>query len=440
MSAGETERKERETIFALASGRGRAGVAVVRVSGPRADEALRLLTRAPLPSNRRAAIRTIFGKTNDTKIDSTLVLRFPSPQSYTGENIVEFQVHGGPAVISAVIAELGAIPGLRLAEPGEFTRRAVENGRLDLTQAEAIADLVDAETEAQRRQAIEQLGGSLGRLYETWRGQLIRSAAWIEATIDFPDEEIPPSALAKAREDIAFIANEMQSHLSDGRRGEILRDGFHVAVIGAPNAGKSSLVNALAQRDVAIVSDIPGTTRDVLEVRLNLKGYPVILSDTAGLREGRDPIEKEGIRRAEARAKAADLRLLVLDGSAGQDAGGLRGDIEVLSKADLNLDRRGGDFWVSAKTGEGLSQLVERLAKHAEARMEVGEAPSLSRARHRSAVEKAERHLRDALAGSAPELTAEHLRLALTEIGRITGRVDLDELLDVVFRDFCLGK
>ena len=206
--------------------------------------------------------------------------------------------------MSALLDELGRFPGLRLAEPGEFTRRAVENGCLDLTQAEAIADLVDAETEAQRRQAIRQLGGRLGELYETWRSELIRSAAWIEATIDFPDEEVPADALKASRQAIAGIANEMQSHLNDGRRGEILRDGFHVAVVGAPNAGKSSLVNALAERDVAIVSDIPGTTRDVLEVRLNLKGYPVILSDTAGLREGRDPIE----RRASGAPKHAPKR------------------------------------------------------------------------------------------------------------------------------------
>jgi tRNA modification GTPase len=339
-----------------------------------------------------------------------------------------------------LLSELGAIPGLRLAEPGEFTRRAVENGRLDLTQAEAIADLVEAETEAQRRQAVRQLEGGLGKLYEGWRGQLIRSAAWIEATIDFPDEEIPPDAVTRSRGDIVAIANEMQSHLSDGRRGEILRDGLHVVVIGPPNSGKSSLVNALAQRDVAIVSDIPGTTRDVLEVRLNLKGYPVILSDTAGLREAWDPIEEEGIRRAQARAESADLRLLVLDGSAGGRAIGLSGDIEVRSKADLVRARTCGGLWISTKTGEGLPELIDALARQAEERMGLAEAPALSRDRHRLAVKKAERHLRDALAASAPELCAEHLRLALREIGRITGRVDLDELLDVVFRDFCLGK
>jgi tRNA modification GTPase len=440
MDAG-TQRQDRDTIFALASGRGRAGVAVIRVSGPHADAALAELSRQSLPLERTAVQRTIFSKTNDNRMDSVLALRFVAPRSYTGENVVEFQVHGGPAVIASVLGELAALPGLRPAEPGEFTRRAVENGRLDLTQAEAIADLVDAETEAQRQQAVRQYQGELARFYEQWRARLIRSAAWIEATIDFPDEEIPSGALRTSREEISALANEMRTHLSDGRRGEILRDGLQVAVIGPPNAGKSSLVNTLAQRDVAIVSDTPGTTRDVIEVRLNLKGYPVILLDTAGLREPRDRIEEEGIRRAKARAAAADLRLLVLDGCAGPGVdGAVHGDIEVRSKADLVQERYGSGLWISAKTGEGLSDLVDMLAGHAERLMSIGEAPLLTRTRHRIAVERAEGHLSEALAASAPELTAEHLRRALNEIGRITGRVDLDELLDVVFRDFCLGK
>ena len=438
MNAGGGKR-ERDSIFALASGRGRAGVAVIRVSGPDADGALRALTRAELPRERKAVLRTIFNQSNDTPLDTALVLRFSAPRSYTGENIVEFQVHGGQAIILALLTELGALPGLRPAEPGEFTRRAVENGRLDVTQAEAIADLVEAETDAQHRQAVRQYQGGLSRVYEDWRARLIRCAAWIEATIDFPDEEIPAGALKTSREEIASIAREMQSHLDDGRRGEILRDGFHVAVMGPPNAGKSSLVNALAQRDVAIVSDIPGTTRDVLEVRLNLKGYPVILSDTAGLREARDPIEEEGVRRAKARAAAADLRLLVLDGTAEQRDPGIRGDIEVRSKADLVPKPAAAGLWISARTGEGIGQLIDLLAKYAENSMSGGEAPALSRARHRLAVESAKRHLQDTLEASAPELAAEHLRLGLREIGRLTGRVDLDELLDVVFRDFCLG-
>lgn len=439
MNASDEKRK-RETIFALASGRGRGGVAVVRISGPDADTALKVLSRAALPHERQAAVRTIFGKLNDNIIDSALVLRFVAPRSYTGENTVEFQIHGGPAVVSALIAELNALPGLRLAEPGEFTRRAVENGRLDLTQAEAIADLVEAETEAQHRQAVRQYQGGLSQLFDGWRSRLIGAAAWIEATVDFPDEEIPADSLKISREEIAAIAREIRAHLNDGRRGEILRDGFHIAVIGPPNAGKSSLVNALAQRDVAIVSDIPGTTRDVLEVRLNLKGYPVILSDTAGLREARDPIEEEGVRRAQARAAEADLRLLVLDGLGEAPASSLVGEVEIRSKADLVRDRRDKQLWVSAKTGEGIAQLVDILAKYAESRMEEGASSVLSRARHRLGLEQVADHLRDTLEVEAPELAAEHLRLGLREIGRLTGRVDLDELLDVVFRDFCLGK
>ena len=435
MRAGSGETAD--TIFALASGRGRAGVAIVRVSGPQACEAVRVLTRQDTPGERKVVYRTVFGMTNGTIIDQAIIIRFAAPHSYTGEDVVEFQIHGGAAVISALLAELGLLDGLRLAEPGEFTRRAVENGRLDLAQAEAIADLIEGETEAQHRQAIQQHQGSLSKLYESWRSRLIRSAAWFEATIDFPDEEIPPDALTSSRDQIRSLANEMQSHLADGRRGEILREGLHVAVIGTPNAGKSSLVNALAQRDVAIVSEIPGTTRDVLEVRLNLKGYPVILSDTAGLRESRDPIEEEGVRRAKARAASADVRLLVLDGS---NEGDVRGDIEVHSKADLAGDRRGPGVWISAKTGEGLSDLVDLLAAHARDWMEPGDTPALSRARHRMAVANTLTHLLNALETTAPELAAEHLRLALRELGRLTGRVDLDELLDVVFRDFCLGK
>jgi tRNA modification GTPase len=427
-----------DTIFALASGRGRSGVAVIRVSGPKAFDVLQSLSRRQIPIERSAVIRTIVGKTGDV-LDDALVIWFGAPHSYTGENVVEFQLHGGPAVIESVLNELRLIPGLRLAEPGEFTRRAVENGRLDLTKAEAIADLVDAETEAQRRQAIRQYQGGLANLYEGWRARLIRGAAWFEAAIDFPDEDIPADAFEVARKDLAGVASEMRTHLDDGRRGEILRDGLQVAVIGAPNVGKSSLINALAQRDVAIVSDIPGTTRDVIEVRLNLKGHPVVLCDTAGLREARDTIEAEGIRRAQLRATAADLRLLVLDGSTDEGAEA-RSEIRVRSKADLVRSRTGDDLWISAKTGEGLGELIDLLAQHASRHMETGEAPVLSRARHRTAVEGAEVHLREALAASAPELAAERVRLALREVGRLTGRVDLDELLDVVFRDFCVGK
>jgi tRNA modification GTPase len=474
-----------DTIFALASAPGRAGVAVIRVSGPNADAALRNLTHRPLPAARMAAIRSLYGNSNKDRIDAALIVRFTAPHSYTGEDVIEFQIHGGPAVTAALLAALAAQPGLRAAEPGEFTRRAVLNGRLDLTQAEAIADLVTAETEAQRRQAFRQFEGKLGELYEEWRARLIRAAAWIEASIDFADEDIPASAAAESRSALQWVADEIRAHLDDGRRGEILRDGLQVAIIGPPNAGKSSLLNALARRDVAIVSPTPGTTRDVIEVRLDLGGYPVILADTAGLRDSVDAIEEEGVRRARARAQSADLCLLVLDATqpnletyppleGGSNREAVRGGercstipspkspsrsrsneistlpqgegredaatIVVWNKADLVTDRTRPGLWVSAKTGEGLPALIAALASHAASGLAQNEAPVITRARYREALGEAVKALDLAVATAEPELAAEHVRIALRAIGRITGRVDLDELLDVVFRDFCIGK
>ena len=431
-----------DTIFALATAPGRAGVAVVRVSGPRAGDAICQLTRADHPAERKAVLRSVYDLLTGDRIDVALLLWFAAPHSYTGENVVEFQVHGGRAVQLALVSNLATIAGLRPAEPGEFTRRAVQNGRIDLTQAEAIADLIDADTEIQRRQALHQYEGGLSAVYENWRVRLIKAAAWLEAGIDFADEDIPAEAMRDSRAQLAAIHREIRVHLEDGRRGEILRDGLHIAVIGPPNAGKSSLVNALARADVAIVSDLPGTTRDVIEVRLDLAGYPVILADTAGLRQPEDPIEQEGVRRARARAQSADLRLLVLDGNVEADFLGQVGEAEIIvhNKSDLSPHREGEGLWISAKTGEGLPELIAVLADYAARRLGKGESPIITRARHRQALETAQDALAAALETGAPELTAEHLRVALTAIGRITGRVDLEELLDVVFADFCIGK
>jgi tRNA modification GTPase len=432
---------ERDTIFAIATAPGRAGVAIVRISGPQAELGIRHLTSRAAPSERRAEVRTLYDETTNDRIDTGIVLFFPAPRSYTGENVAEFQIHGGPAVQAALLAALGAVPGFRPAEAGEFTRRAVENGRLDLTQAEAIADLVSAETDAQRRLALRQHEGALAELYELWRVQLIRAAAWIEASIDFADEEIPADAAQRSRGQVARVLTEIQAHLSDGRRGEILREGLRVAVVGPPNAGKSSLVNALARRDVAIVSEQPGTTRDVIDVHLDLGGYAVILADTAGLRDAADGVEQEGVRRALARADSADLRIWVLDGATGNGSADTRaGDVVVRNKADIASRKGGPGLWISAKTGEGLTELVEMLSREAAKRVSGGEGPVLTRARYRHALEEAAQNLRAVSDISEPELAAEHVRLALRAIGRITGRVDLDDLLDVVFRDFCIGK
>ncbi len=435
---------ERDTIFALATAHGRAGVAMVRVSGPKAETGIRHLTGREVNSDRRAEMRTLFNSLTNDRIDSGIVLFFRAPHSYTGENVAEFQIHGGRAVQAALLKALGALPGFRPADPGEFTRRAVENGKLDLTQAEAIADLISAETDAQRRLALQQHDGALAELYEGWRSRLIRAAAWIEAGIDFADEEIPADASARSRQEIAEVLAEIEAHLNDGRRGEILRDGLQVAVIGPPNAGKSSLVNALARRDVAIVSEQPGTTRDVIEVHLDLEGYAVVLADTAGLRDSSDGIEQEGVRRARARADSADLRILVMDGARGGEKppnpAPRNSDILVWNKADIAASKTEPGLWVSARTGEGLSDLVKILSREAGERVSGGEGPVLTRVRYRHALKEAAQSLGAIRHTEAAELAAEHIRLALRAIGRITGRVDLDELLDVVFRDFCIGK
>jgi len=436
---------QRDTIYALSSAPGRAGIAVLRVSGPRAGVALESLTEAGIPEPRRATLRRLVEAGEE--IDQALVLWFPAGSSFTGEDVAEFHVHGGRAVVEVVLGALGRIPGLRAAEPGEFTRRAVENGKFDLTQAEALADLIDAETEGQRKQALRQYEGALAVLYDGWRVRLLHAAAWAEAGIDFAEEEVPEDVLARARADASGILAEIQQHLDDSRRGEIVRDGLFLTVIGPPNAGKSSLVNALARREVAIVAPTPGTTRDIVEVRLDLAGYPVVVADTAGLRDTAEAIEAEGVRRALERAAAADIVVLVVDGSAAEPFAGLSeamvesAHLVVWNKADLPWPAPPTDIRVSAVTGEGLDNLLDALADLARARLDrPRESPPLTRARHRHALIEAATALDRALQTDEPELMAEDLRLALRSLGRITGRVDIEELLDVIFRDFCVGK
>ncbi|HTQ13186.1 MAG TPA: tRNA uridine-5-carboxymethylaminomethyl(34) synthesis GTPase MnmE [Rhizomicrobium sp.] len=433
----------RDTIYALSSAPGRAGVAVVRLSGPAAGTVLEALTGKPLPPPRRARPARLMDRTG-AAIDDALVLWFAAPASFTGEDVAEFHLHGGRAILDALFAALADRPGLRPAEPGEFTRRAVENGKLDLTRAEAIADLIDAETESQRRQALRQYEGALARMCEDWRARLVAAAAWIEAGIDFADEELPDGLGVASEAKLRDILQEIQSVLKDAHKGEIVRSGVHLTLFGEVNAGKSSLLNALARRDVAIVSPTPGTTRDVIEVRLDLGGYAVIVSDTAGLRTGTDAIEAEGVRRALERARSADVAVLVADGTVSLPAplpSDVVPDLIVWNKSDLAWPVPHDGLRVSAKTGAGLDRLLESLSKIVAQKLDTqGIFPSLTRERHRHALAAVATHLALALKVREPELVAEELRMALRGLGRITGRVDIEELLDVVFRDFCIGK
>ena len=375
------------------------------------------------------------------------MLWFPAPKSVTGEDVAELHIHGSRAALAAVTQALVRL-GLRLAEPGEFTRRAFLNGKLDLLQAEAIADLVAAETEAQRRQAIRQLGGELGTLYRGWRDNVTRVLAHLEAAIDFPDEDLPPELEERILEEITELVGEIEHHLTDGHRGEKLRAGIMVAIIGPPNAGKSSLINRIARREAAITSPIAGTTRDVIEVAIDLQGYPVVVADTAGLRDSSDAIEQEGFRRAMRRAEEAEIRLFVFDAAHPAEARGVSAWPEpetllVANKIDLiaspERDLPSIAFPISALTGEGVDALLSALGGRV-GQSYCSEAPVLTRARHRQALEEAASSLRRSLSATLPELRAEDLRLALRSLGRITGAVDVEDLLDIIFHDFCIGK
>jgi len=416
-----------------------------RLPASLAGPALAAVTGA-LPRPRVARHVRLRDPVGGDDIDDAIALWFPAPHSVTGEDVAELQIHGSRAVLAAVMDALRA-QGLRLAEPGEFTRRAFANGKLDLTQAEAIADLVAAETEAQRRQALRQLDGRLGDLYRDWSARLLRLLAHLEAAIDFPDEDLPPALEAEIADGIARLADEVAHHLADGHRGERLRDGIAVAIVGPPNAGKSSLINQLAQREAAITSPIAGTTRDVIEVAIDLGGYPVVLADTAGLHDSANAIEREGLRRALARAETADLRLFVFDTRRPADAAGAAAwsgpaTLLVANKSDLaapSTQLPEGAIAISALTGAGLPSLVAALTARIAEGYTVA-APLLTRARHRDALEAAADALRRAFDADLPELRAEDLRLAWRSLGHITGQADVEALLDVIFADFCIGK
>ncbi|HEX4411745.1 MAG TPA: tRNA uridine-5-carboxymethylaminomethyl(34) synthesis GTPase MnmE [Xanthobacteraceae bacterium] len=446
--------QQRSTIFALSSGRPPAAIAVVRISGPRAGIALEALA-GRLPEPRRAALVRLREPTSGDVIDEALALWFPAPHSETGEDVAELQVHGGPSVIAGVLDALDGVDGCRMAEAGEFTRRAFENGRLDLTAVEGLADLVAAETPAQRRHAYRQLKGLIGDRAEAWRQRLIEALALVEARIDFSDEaDVPEDLIGPAVYAAQQLRDEIAASLADAHRGERLRDGLVVAIAGPPNAGKSTLFNRLARREAAIVSPYPGTTRDVIEVHLDLDGYPVTLLDTAGIRDSADPIEQEGMKRARDRATAADLVLWIEDVSAGSPFDGGKGALEVATerwsignKSDIGAYRTSEfefNYLISAVSGEGIEKLIGGVSEYARGFFAGTESAMVTRARHRVALESArvaiERALVEAGQAGREELIAEELRSAATALGRLTGRVDVEDILDVIFRDFCIGK
>ncbi len=502
---------DRPTIFALSSGRPPAAIAVIRISGPRAGEALKALA-GKIPEPRKAAFARLRDPQTLEPIDEALALWFPQPSSETGEDVAELQLHGGRAVIAATLAALSRLEGLRPAEAGEFTRRAFENGKLDLTAVEGLADLVMAETEGQRRQALRQMRGALRARTEAWRERLIRALALIEARIDFSDEaDVPEDLIAPALAIARELEGEIAAALADDKRGERLREGMVVAIAGPPNAGKSTLLNRIARREAAIVSPFAGTTRDVIEVHLDLEGWPVTLLDTAGIRDSDDPVEREGVRRARERAAAGDLVLWVVDAAEADDTSPvipgrrhkrvyarlrramaanpesitpapptwlIRNKIDLVmasrrnelrsksirrdeSKARTNetlgnvVNKRltpsnescstfgEQEFNLSAASGEGFETLLTALARHAEGFLAGAEPALVTRERHRRTLEDAlaalRRALKPELAGRE-DLLAEELRVAARALGRLTGRVDVEDILDVIFRDFCIGK
>jgi tRNA modification GTPase len=444
-----------QTIFALSSGRPPSAIAIVRVSGPQAGAALTLLAGKILPP--RLATRALLRAANQRPIDDAVVLWFPGPASATGEDVAEFHVHGGRAVLASLFASLSTIENMRVAEPGEFTRRAFENGKLDLTEAEGLDDLIHADTDRQRRQALRQLNGLLGDRARDWRAQIIEASALIEAGIDFADEgDVPTELIAPALARIKTLLGEIQQVLAGQGRSERLRDGLVIAIAGPPNVGKSTLMNQLARREVAIVSPHAGTTRDIIEVQLDLDGYPVTVIDTAGVRETDDPVEQEGVRRARARAAEADLVLWLSDAEHDKNfpRDGAAPIWLVRNKIDLDSVRQGAttqprgvmgqgeSFAISASRGDGIAELISALIGFAQEFFGATESGLISRTRQRELLQQTVASLQRSMAvvGEGEELAAEDLRSAAYALGRLLGRVDVEDILDVVFREFCIGK
>ena len=426
-----------DTVFALASAEGRAGVAVVRVSGPQAHKAGAALCGS-IPKPSMFAVRPVKGRAG-ALIDRVLVLTFEGPNSFTGEDVVELHLHGSIAIIRSVLSELSQCDGLRLAEPGEFTRRALENGKMDLTQVEGLADLIDAETEQQRLQAMETVEGALAGVVDRWRSDLIRAASLLEVTIDFVDEDVPVDVRPEVHRLLSHVIEELEVQVEQSYVAERVRTGFEVAIIGAPNVGKSSLLNYLSGREAAITSEIAGTTRDVIEVRMDLQGLPVTFLDTAGVRETDDIVEAKGVALTKKRAEAADLRLFLGDLPKGLQITAKEGDIHRSPKADLFPSNSG----ISGVTGEGVSDLTSEIVEQLKGR--VSNRGLASRVRHRDELKSAATSLIEAkrlldLGADYSDLSAEEMHSAMRSLSRLVGRIDVENLLDEIFSSFCLGK
>ena len=436
----------RDTICALASGPPPSAISILRISGPHVEEIISACLSVDQLKPRHATLVDLSDESNRL-IDSGLAVFMPGPASYTGEDTLEISLHGGRVITELALRAIMSA-GARLAEPGEFTRRAFEAGKLDLTRAEAVADLIDAESEAQHQQALKQMDGALEKLYAGWREDLTTCLALLEASIDFPDEEDAPDRVdAPVRERLSRLDRDLKDALDQGNITERIRDGFKIAILGKPNAGKSTLLNQISKREAAIVTDIPGTTRDVVEVRLTLGGYLVWLSDTAGLRETSDFVEAEGVRRARKAADEADLRIWVYDAREDFQSDGVRpGDLVIANKSDLvspdSVSRE--TLSLAAKTGEGVSELEAKIVQRLSRLTQNVGAPMITRARHRQGIERALHYVETARAHLdsqlGPEFVAEDVRQASRELGMLTGHIDPDTVLGAVFSSFCIGK
>ena len=445
-----------KTIFALASAPGRAGVAVYRISGPRAAQTFEILTHTAVPKPRQAVRVTLYDPKGGEKIDDGIAIWFPAPKSFTGEDVVEFQLHGGSAIRKRILKVISSQPLLRLSEPGEFTRRAVLAGKIDLTAAEGLIDLINAETEAQRRQALRQSEGALGQIYDGWREVLLSSLAHAEAFIDFPDEDLSADEEEAIWSPVRKVINEISEHLDDDGRGELLREGLLISILGPPNAGKSSLLNWLVGRDAAIVSERAGTTRDIIEVNYDLDGNPVVFSDTAGIRRALSEVESAGIVKAFDRARVSDLKIIIVAADEASKFSVVKhlvddDTIVVLNKTDLckkNISDIKDKFVktvkpileISVTKNQGLERFLDSISSAVEKKINVGNSPAISRARHRDALEECITALKRSENDMSLELRAEDLRVAMRSLGKITGTVDVEEILDLVFQEFCIGK